>query len=53
VGISKAHEFITSLIGLLLGQFFLEKEIGFFLSGSFNRVIPGVVGYQADLSYCL
>ncbi len=53
VGIGKAHEFITSLIGLLLGQYFLDKEIEFFPSGSFNQVIPGIVDYQADLSYCL
>lgn len=52
VGIGKAHELITSLIGLLLGQYFLEQGIEFFPSGSFNQVIPGVVDYQADLSYC-
>lgn len=53
VGIGKAHGFITSLIGFLLGQYFLEKEIEFFPSSSFNQVILGVVDYQADLSYCL
>jgi Uma2 family endonuclease len=53
VGVGKAHELITSLIGLLLGQFFIDQEIEFFPSGSYSQVIPGVVEYQADLSYCL
>lgn len=52
VGISKPHEVITSWIALLLVQYFVEKEIEFFPSGRFSQVIPGVVDYQADLSYC-
>lgn len=52
VGIGKAHEAIRCLIALLLGQFFLEKDIEFFPSGSFSQVVEGVVEYQADLSYC-
>jgi Uma2 family endonuclease len=51
VGISKPHEVITSWIALLLVQYFVEKEIEFFPSGRFSQVIPGVVDYQADLSY--
>jgi hypothetical protein len=53
VGISKLHEFITSLISLLLVQYFLDQEIEFFPSGSYSQIIPGIVEYQADLSYCL
>ena len=52
VSISKPHELITSLMGLLLGQYFLEQGIEFFPSGSFSQILPGIVEYQADLSYC-
>jgi Uma2 family endonuclease len=48
----KLHELITSLMGLLLGQYFLEQGIEFFPSGSYSQIIPGIVEYQADLSYC-
>ncbi|MGK7875228.1 MAG: Uma2 family endonuclease [Xenococcaceae cyanobacterium] len=52
VGIGKPHEAIRCLIGLLLGQYFVEKGIEFFPSGSFSQIVEGVVEYQADLSYC-
>lgn len=52
VTISKPHEAIASLMGLLLGQYFLEQGIEFFPSGSYSQIIPGIVEYQADLSYC-
>ena len=52
VTISKSHEAIASLMGLLLGQYFLEQGIEFFPSGSYSQIIPGIVEYQADLSYC-
>lgn len=52
VSIGKPHEAIKCLIGLLMGQYFLEKGIEFFPSGSFTQAIPRVVEYQADLSYC-
>jgi Uma2 family endonuclease len=52
VSISKPHELIASLMGLLLGQYFLEQGIEFFPSGSYSQIIPGTVEYQADLSYC-
>ncbi|MBS3029655.1 MAG: Uma2 family endonuclease [Dolichospermum sp. DET50] len=53
VSIGKLHELISHLIGLLLGQYFLDQEIEFFPSGSYSQIIPGIVEYQADLSYCL
>ncbi|MEI6444469.1 MAG: Uma2 family endonuclease [Nostocales cyanobacterium ELA583] len=53
VSIGKLHELISYLIGLLLGQYFLDQEIEFFPSGSYSQIIPGIVEYQADLSYCL
>lgn len=52
VGIGKSHEAIRCLIGLLLGQFFLDKGIEFFPSGSYSQIVEGVTEYQADLSYC-
>ncbi|WP_298918436.1 Uma2 family endonuclease [uncultured Nostoc sp.] len=52
VSIGKPHEAIKCLIGLLLGQYFVEQGIEFFPSGSFSQVIPKIVEYQADLSYC-
>ncbi|WP_071192551.1 Uma2 family endonuclease [Trichormus sp. NMC-1] len=53
VSIGKLHELISNLIGLLLGQYFLETGIEFFPSGSYSQVIPGIVECQADLSYCV
>ncbi|HYX16512.1 MAG TPA: Uma2 family endonuclease [Nostoc sp.] len=52
VSIGKPHEAIKCLTGLLLGQYFLEQGIEFFPTGSFSQVIPEIVEYQADLSYC-
>lgn len=52
VTIGKSHEVIKCLIGLLLGQYFVEQGIEFFPSGSFSQIIPEIVEYQADLSYC-
>jgi Uma2 family endonuclease len=52
VSIGKPHEAIKCLMGLLLGQYFVEQGIEFFPSGSFSQVIPDIVEYQADLSYC-
>ncbi|MBD2568647.1 Uma2 family endonuclease [Anabaena lutea] len=53
VGVGKAHELISGLIAGLLIIYFEIKEIEFFPSGSYSQIIPGVVEYQADLSYCL
>ncbi|MEH2093583.1 Uma2 family endonuclease [Nostoc sp.] len=50
--IGKSHEVIKCLIGLLLGQYFVEQGIEFFPSGSFSQIIPNILEYQADLSYC-
>ncbi|MBN3909153.1 MAG: Uma2 family endonuclease [Nostoc sp. NMS1] len=52
VTIGKPHEVIKCLIGLLLGQYFVEQGIEFFPSGSFSQIIPNILEYQADLSYC-
>ncbi len=49
---SKLHEAISSLVAALLIIYFEIEEIEFFPSGSYSQIIPGVVEYQADLSYC-
>ena len=53
VTISKPHEAISSLMAALLTTHFEIEEIEFFPSGSYSQILPGIVEYQADLSYCL
>ncbi|WP_234016982.1 Uma2 family endonuclease [Nostoc sp. 'Lobaria pulmonaria (5183) cyanobiont'] len=50
--IGKPHEAIKRLIPALLITYFEIKGIEFFRSGSFSQVLPKIVEYQADLSYC-
>ncbi|MEH2143147.1 Uma2 family endonuclease [Nostoc sp.] len=52
VSIGKPHEAIKCLIAALLITYFEVKGIEFFPSGSFSQIIPKIVEYQADLSYC-
>ncbi|MEH2211677.1 Uma2 family endonuclease [Nostoc sp.] len=52
VSIGKPHEVIKCLIAALLITYFEVKGIEFFHSGSFSQIIPEIVEYQADLSYC-
>lgn len=51
--LSKAHEMIKCMIALLLGQYFLSKNIEFSPSGSYTQKREGIVEYESDLSYCL
>ncbi|HLP88343.1 MAG TPA: Uma2 family endonuclease [Nostocaceae cyanobacterium] len=51
VGIGKTHEAFKCLIAALLITYFEIKEIEFFPSGSYSQEMPGIVEYQADLSY--
>jgi len=53
MGIGKAHEMYTSLLGSLLTAYFEICGIEFFPSGSYSQIIPNVTEFQADLSYCL
>jgi Uma2 family endonuclease len=53
VTISKLHDAMRCLMGLLLGAYFVEKSIEFFPSGSYSQIVENVVEYQSDLSYCL
>ncbi|MBN3899254.1 MAG: Uma2 family endonuclease [Nostoc sp. NOS(2021)] len=52
VSIGKPHEVIKCLIAGLLITYIEVKGIEFFPSGSFSQIIPKIVEYQADLSYC-
>jgi Uma2 family endonuclease len=52
VTISKLHDAMRCLMGLLLGAYFVEKSIEFFPSGSYSQMVENVVEYQSDLSYC-
>ncbi|MGA1283425.1 MAG: Uma2 family endonuclease, partial [Prochlorothrix sp.] len=52
MGVGKLHEMISSLLGLLLGQYFLLKQIPFLATGTYNQKVEGMTGFQPDLSYC-
>ncbi len=52
VTIGKPHEAIKCLIAALMIIYFEVKGIEFFPSGSFSQIVPKIVEYQADLSYC-
>ena len=52
MGVGKLHEMICSLLGLLLGQYFLLKQIPFLATGTYNQKVEGITGFQPDLSYC-
>ncbi|MEG4282379.1 Uma2 family endonuclease [Microcoleus sp. A006_D1] len=52
VGTGRLHEEIRCLLGLLMGQYFIQRRIVFFLSGAYSQIVEGQVEYQADLSYC-
>lgn len=52
VGTGRLHEAIRCLMGLLMGQYFLQRRIVFFPSGTYSQIVEDRVEYQADLSYC-
>ena len=52
VGSGRLHEAIRCLMGLLMGQYFLQRRIVFFPSGTYSQIVEEQVEYQADLSYC-
>jgi Uma2 family endonuclease len=49
--LSKQHEFICHLLGILLGLYFIHQRIRFFPSGAYSQILEGVTEYQSDLSY--
>jgi len=51
LAVSQDHEIFSRLIGLLLAEYFIEKEIEFTPTGSFTQEKEGLVSAQADESY--
>jgi len=51
VGIGRLHEMTRTLLGALLGQYFMLKRIRFVSTGSYTQSIKGRTEFQADLSY--
>jgi Uma2 family endonuclease len=51
VPISKTHELICYLLGLLLGLYFTQKKIRFFPSGAYTQRVEGLAEFQSDLSF--
>src|SRR6476469_1685174 len=52
VGRGRLHEAIRCLMGLLMDQYFLQRRMVFFPSGTYSQIVENQVDYQADLSYC-
>ncbi|MEP6518085.1 Uma2 family endonuclease [Microcoleus vaginatus] len=52
VGTGRLQEAIRCLMGLLMGQYFRQRRIVFFPSGTYSQMVEYQVEYQADLSYC-
>ena len=52
VGNGRLHEAIRCLVGLLMAQYFQQRRIVFFSSGTYSQIVEAQVEYQADLSYC-
>ena len=52
VGTGRLHEAIRCLMCLLMGQYFLQRRIVFFTSGTYSQSVEAKVEYQADWSYC-
>ena len=53
LSVSQDHESISRTIGLLLGTYFVEKEIEFNPLGSFTQEKEGEASAQADESYLI
>lgn len=51
MGIGLHHEMISSLLGLLLGYYFVFKRIHFTSTGAYTQKIEPSVEFQADLSF--
>ncbi|MFM7599738.1 MAG: Uma2 family endonuclease [Pseudanabaena sp.] len=51
MGIGLQHEMISSLLGLLLGYYFVLKRIRFTSTGAYTQKIEPNLEFQADLSF--
>ena len=53
LAVSQEHEVFSGVIALLLGTYFVEKEIEFTPTGSFTQEKEGKASAQADQSYLI
>lgn len=53
LAVSQDHEIFSGVIALLMGAYFLEKEIEFIPTGSFTQEKDGEASAQADQSYLI
>jgi Uma2 family endonuclease len=53
LAVSQDHEIFSGVIALLIGTYFLEKEIEFVPTGSFTQEKEGEASTQADQSYLI
>jgi Uma2 family endonuclease len=51
VGIGRSHQMLCTLLGAMLGQYFMIKPIRFVSTGSYTQSVKRRTEYQADLSY--
>ncbi|TYQ27114.1 Uma2 family endonuclease [Pseudanabaena sp. UWO310] len=51
LGIKRPDEMIRTLLGALLGQYFMIKHIWFVSTGAYTQSLQGRTNFQADLSY--
>ena len=51
MGIGLLHEMISSLLGMLLGYYFVIKRIRFTSTGAYTQTIEPRLEFQADLSF--
>ncbi len=51
MGIGLLHEMISSLLGILLGYYFVIKRIRFTATGAYTQTVEPNLEFQADLSF--
>jgi Uma2 family endonuclease len=53
LAVSQDHEFFGRFIGILLAEYFVEKEIEFYPTGACTQEKKGIASAQADESFCI
>ena len=51
MSIGLLHEMICALLGILLGQYFMIKQMRFTSTGAYSQMIEPKLEFQADLSF--
>jgi Uma2 family endonuclease len=51
MGLGILHETVCTLLGMLLGQYFMMRRIDFISTGSYSQIVEPSTEFQADLSY--